>query len=138
MAKLTPITARQRELLRKIADPPPDWHLSGQEATAVYALRARGLVSTHSAMSYHTAMVTEKGRNLLAGRVSATPAPSPRVKPPTPQPAKPLKIQGSEVIAQVVAARKAVLQDCIGATSRRPIAVGPLPANPGIHRVQIP
>jgi hypothetical protein len=55
-------------------------------------------------MSYHTAKVTEKGRDLLAGRVSAPPDPSPEVKPPTPRPAKPLKIPGSEVIAKVVAA----------------------------------
>jgi hypothetical protein len=104
MAKLTPITARQRDLLRNIADPPPDWFLSGHDATSVYALRARGLVSTHSPMSYHTAKITKKGQDLLEGRVTAMPAPAREAKPPTPRPPKPLKIPGTEVIAKAVAA----------------------------------
>ena len=60
----TRVTDRQLRLLRRIVDgvDPP----AGGEASSVYALRARGLVTTCSPYAYRTAAATDAGRALIS------------------------------------------------------------------------
>jgi len=57
------LNPRQLGLLGRIVNDghPP----TSKEATSVYALRSRGLVTTTSSFAYHTAAATEPGRDLI-------------------------------------------------------------------------